>query len=45
LIRTGNRLGAVDTLVAGISLYHNDALLTRNVQDFQKVHGLVVKGY
>lgn len=45
LIKEGMRIGPVDALIAGIALHHNDAVLTRNADELQRVRRLVVKTY
>ena len=40
LERTGEKIGAMDTLMAGIALAFGATLVTRNTREFSKVHGL-----
>ena len=43
--RTGLRIGTQDLRIATIVLTRNGILLTRNLQDFEKVSGLVVQDW
>lgn len=45
LHRRGITLDDVDALIAGAALEERDAVLTRNVKDFQRVPDLVVETY
>lgn len=45
LRRTGVRIGTQDLRIASIVLTHSGILLTRNLQDFEKVPGLVVQDW
>ena len=40
LDRSGQRIGAADTLIAAIVIENSDALLTGNVDHFRRVEGL-----
>ena len=41
----GQLVQAEDTMIAGIALQHNEAVLTRNTKDFSKIGGLRVESY
>lgn len=45
LIVKGSRIGAVDAMIAGIALQHQEPVLTRNVKDFSRIRGLNVETY
>jgi len=45
LATQGIVIGSVDAMIAGISLQHNEPVLTRNVKDFSRVSGLKVETY
>jgi len=40
LQKTGNVIGPLDTLIAGIALAHNYTLVTNNLREFRRVEGL-----
>ncbi len=42
LERRGERIGPMDVLIAATALAHNAILVTRNVREFERVHGLRV---
>ncbi len=39
----GAQIGDLDTLIASIAMTHNESILTRNVNHFGKVPGLIVR--
>lgn len=45
LLNRGERIGAVDVLIAGQARSHEMAVLTRNVDEFERVDGLAVETY
>lgn len=45
LVKEGQMIGTVDTMIAGICLLKNEKLLTRNLKDFSKVKGLKIESY
>ncbi len=45
LIKEGNMIGPVDSMIAGIALVKKDVVLTRNIKDFSKVKGLDTETY
>ncbi len=45
LRRSGNLIGANDMWIAATALVHDRPLVTRNVDEFSRVHGLTVLGY
>lgn len=45
LLDRGERIGAVDVLIAGTARSHGTSVLTRNVDEFERVDGLAVETY
>jgi tRNA(fMet)-specific endonuclease VapC len=45
LMNRGERIGAVDVLIAGTAAVHERAVLTRNVGEFRRVDEITVKDY
>jgi predicted nucleic acid-binding protein len=45
LLDRGKRIGAVDVLIAGKARSHGMTVLTRNVDEFERVDGLAVETY
>ena len=45
LIKEGNRIDAIDCMIAGIALTRNEKLITRNQKDFGKIQGLELVTY
>ena len=45
LLDRGERIGAVDVLIAGTAIAHSIPVLTRNVEEFERVEGLTVATY
>jgi predicted nucleic acid-binding protein len=45
LLNRGERIGAVDVLIAGTALTHDETVLTRNVDELERVDGLAVETY
>lgn len=45
LLDRGERIGAVDVLIAGQARSHDMAVLTRNVDEFERVDGLDIETY
>jgi tRNA(fMet)-specific endonuclease VapC len=43
--RTGLRISTQDLRIASIALAHSGILLTRNLQDFEKVPGLMIQNW
>lgn len=43
--KAGIRIGTQDLRIASITLAHNGILLTRNLQDFEKVSGLSIQDW
>lgn len=41
----GMPVGVMDTLIAAIALAHGEPLLTRNLEDFRRISGLMVETY
>lgn len=41
----GTPIGDLDTLIASLAISHNEALLTRNVEHFEKVPALMVESW
>jgi tRNA(fMet)-specific endonuclease VapC len=45
LLDRGKRIGAVDVLIAGKARSHGMTVLTRSVDEFERVDGLAVETY
>ena len=45
LLDNGERIGAVDVLIAGTAVVHNETVLTRNYDEFKRVDGIAVEDY
>ena len=45
LIKSGEQIDAMDTLIAATSLLENETLLTKNVKHFSRVRGLRIESY
>ena len=45
LIKKGERIDVIDTLIASIALQRGEVVLTRNHKDFSKIRGLDIEGY
>ena len=45
LAKKGEKIDAIDSMIAGIALSRNEKVLTRNVKDFSKVRGLGIEWY
>jgi tRNA(fMet)-specific endonuclease VapC len=45
LVKEGNRVGIIDTLIGGIVLTKKEKVLTRNIKDFKKIKNLEVESY
>ena len=45
LVDHGERIGAVDVLIAGTAVERDEDVLTRNVDEFERVRGLSVETY
>ncbi len=45
LVKNNQKIEAIDSLIAGIALQHNEPVLTRNVKHFSRVPGLKVETY
>jgi tRNA(fMet)-specific endonuclease VapC len=43
--KAGIRIGTLDLRIAAITLTHGDILLSRNLQDFEKVSGLIIQDW
>lgn len=45
LIKSGNGIASLDSMIAGIALVRHEKVLTRNAKDFSKVKGLEIETY
>lgn len=45
LIKDGNRIGPIDSMISGIALVKKEKVLTRNKKDFEKVKSLEIEVY
>ncbi len=45
LIKEGNGIGVIDSMIAGIALIKKEKVLTRNVKDFSRAKGLIVENH
>ncbi len=45
LVRGGQSIGHIDTLIGAIASTHNEMLITRNVKHFSRISGLKVEKY
>jgi len=45
LEQKGTPIGPYDTLIAGITLYNNGTLVTRNLKEFKRVDGLLAENW
>lgn len=45
LLLRGQPIGLIDSMIAGIAIEHDEAILTRNPKDFEKVSEIEVKTY
>ena len=45
LMDNGERIGAVDVLIAGTAVVHNETVLTRNYDEFKRVDEITVEDY
>ncbi len=45
LVKEGDMIDPVDSMIAGIALIKKEKVLTRNVKDFKKVKGLEIETY
>ena len=45
LERAGEKIGPLDTLIAGTALAHGATLVTRNVREFSRVQGLRIEDW
>lgn len=45
LERRGETIEAEDCMIAGIALYHREAILTRNTNHFQRIKGVAIEPY
>lgn len=45
LLKSGNQIGVLDSMMAADALLNNDILLTGNVADFARVKGLRIESY
>ncbi len=45
LAKKGEKIDAVDSMIAGITIFRKEKVLTRNVKDFSKVKGLDIETY
>ncbi|MBI2143757.1 PIN domain-containing protein [Candidatus Woesearchaeota archaeon] len=45
LLKSGNMIEPLDTMIAATALLENEALLTRNVKHFSRVKGLRIESY
>ncbi|MDI6917067.1 MAG: type II toxin-antitoxin system VapC family toxin [Thermoplasmatales archaeon] len=43
LIRSGQEIGDIDTLIASIAMANNELVVTKNVAHFQRVRGLLIE--
>ncbi len=45
LITKGNKIGALDSMIAGIALSRQEKVMTRNVKDFERIEGIQIEKY
>ena len=45
LIKEGNTIGPIDTMIAGTAITKNEKVLTRNIKDFSRIKGLNIETY
>lgn len=45
LVKSGQRIDPVDSMIAGIALNRNEELLSRNVKHFSRIPGLKLESY
>ncbi len=45
LIKTGNKIGKMDTIIGSIALNRNEVLITRNIKHFKKIPLLKIKNW
>lgn len=45
LTKKGEKIGVVDSMIAGIAICRKEKVITRNLKDFSKVNGLNVETY
>ena len=45
LMDNGERIGAVDVLIAGTAVVHNETVLTRNYDEFKRVDEITIEDY
>jgi len=45
LIKTGNKIGKMDTIIGSIALNRNEVLITRNVKHFEMIPRLKIKNW
>jgi len=45
LVKRGEAIEAIDAMIAGIALAHNEPILTRNIKHFSRIDGLKVESY
>lgn len=45
LIDEGQRIGHIDAQIAGTAHYNSEAVITRNVEEFERVEGLEIEKY
>lgn len=45
LLLKGEPVGIIDSMIAGIAILHNEKILTRNPEDFEKIPGIEIETY
>lgn len=45
LVRKGNRIGSFDCIIGATAIVEEEALLTRNVEDFKRISDIDIKEY
>jgi predicted nucleic acid-binding protein len=45
LIKTGNKIGKMDTIIGAIALNRNEVLITRNIKHFEMIPRLKIKNW
>ncbi len=45
LVRKGNRIGSFDCIIGATAMVGEEALLTRNAEDFKRISDIDIKEY